>query len=271
MNQPLSTGPIISQTRPPPMNIILPKNPPKTNNMDLNFDFEGALEKMHVTIPLREAIKVPYVKERFNFFFKVSDEPMDPPIMLQVDHFRVQYGRHPPFFMKLLVYNKCLKNCMLDSGVGDNMMYLKVMEKLGLKATRPYMNVCGFESRAIPTHGVVENVQVCLGRYPERVIYMDIVVVDVPDVWGMLLSKNFVEMLGGTLEMDLNYINVPMNDMTISHLPNVPMAKVHVREIDDDVETSEKHKPIKESIPVFYPEYFPFASEEDFDKIQWKK
>jgi hypothetical protein len=40
------------------------------------------------------------------------------------------------------------------------MMSLKVMEKLGLKATQPYVNVCGFESRAIPTHGVVKNVEV---------------------------------------------------------------------------------------------------------------
>ena len=108
------------------------------------------------------------------------------------------------------------------------MMSLKVMEKLGLKVTRPYRNVCGFESKAIPTHGVVENVKVRLGRYPERVIHMDIVVVDVPDVWGMLLSEKFAAMLGGTLEMDLTYINVPMNDGTISRLQNVPMTNVHV-------------------------------------------
>jgi hypothetical protein len=117
-------------------------------------------------------------------------------------------------------------------------MSLKVMEKLILKATQPYMNVCGFESRAIHIHGLVENVEVFLGRYPEREIHMDIVVVDVLDVWGMLLSKKFTAMLGGTLEMDLTYINVPMNDRTISLLPNVPMAKVHVQEIDDNVETS---------------------------------
>jgi hypothetical protein len=131
--------------------------------------------------------------------------------------------------MTLLVNNKCLNNCMLDSGAGANMMSLKVMEKLGLKATRAYRNVCGFESMAIPTHGVVEMVEVCLGKYPERVIHMDIVVVDVPDVWGMLLSRKFGGMLGGTLEMDLTYINVPMKDGTIECLPNMPMAKAHVQ------------------------------------------
>jgi hypothetical protein len=45
--------------------------------------------------------------------------------MLQEDHFRVQYDGHPPFFMTLLINNKCLNNCMLDLGEGANMMSLK--------------------------------------------------------------------------------------------------------------------------------------------------
>jgi len=72
--------------------------------------------------------------------------------------------------MSLKVNNKCLNNCMLDLGAGANMMSLKVMEQLGLKTTWTYMNVCGFESRAIPTHGVVENVKLCLAKYPKRII-----------------------------------------------------------------------------------------------------
>jgi hypothetical protein len=118
---------------------------------------------------------------------------------------------------------------MLDSGVGANMMSLKVMEKLDLKAKRPYRNVCSFESMAMPTHRVVENVEVCLGKYLERVIHMGIVVVDVPYVWGMLFSRKFSSMLGSTLDMDLTYINVPMKNGTIEHLPNMLMAKVHVQ------------------------------------------
>jgi hypothetical protein len=76
--------------------------------------------------------------------------------------------------------------------------------------------------------------------------------------------------MGGTLEMDLTYINMPMNDGTISRLPNVPMTKVHVQEIDD-IGTSETHEPIKESLPVFSLDDLTFASEEDFDQIQRSK
>jgi len=227
------------------MNILLLKTPPKIDKVDLNFDFEGALEKMHVTIPLREVIKVPSVKERFEFCFKRSDGPMDPPIMLQVDHFSVQYDGHPPLFMTLFINSKFPNNYMLYLGAGTNMMSLKVMDKFSLKVTQPYRNVCSFESRAILTHGIVDNVEVCLGRYPERVIHMDIVVLDVLDMWGMLLSTKFVAMFGGTLDMDLTYINVPMNDGTIICLWNVPMTKVNVQEIGDDIGTSDTHEPIK--------------------------
>jgi hypothetical protein len=39
----------------------------------------------------------------------------------------------------------------------------------------------------------------------------------------------------------------------------------------DDIRTSETHEPTKESLLVFSPDDFPFASEEDFDQIQWSK
>jgi hypothetical protein len=162
------TDPKLPQQKlpPPPMSRLLP-NPtlPKANNADMNFDLESALAKMSVIVPLKEIIKVPSMKNRFERFFKVQDEPIYPPIMLQADHFRVQYDDHPPFFMSLQINNKCLNNCMLDSGAGANMMSLRVMEQLGLKTMRPYRNVCGFESRAIPTHGVVENVKALLAQY----------------------------------------------------------------------------------------------------------
>jgi hypothetical protein len=162
--------------------------------------------------------------------------------------------------MPLLVNNKCLNNYMLDSGVGANMMSLKVIDQLGLKDTWPYRNVCGFESKAIPTHGVVENVEAHLGKYPKRVIHMDVVVVYEPDVWGMILSRKFVAMLGGTLEMDLTYINVPMKYGNFAHLPNMPMAKPHVKYIDNDTKISETHEPIKEILPMFSPEDFIFTT-----------
>jgi hypothetical protein len=194
------------------------KVPPPKNHKDdkinLDFDLEGALSKMHVNVPLKEAIKIPSIKERFNNFFSRMAETVDPPIMLQENHFRIHYSANPPLFMTLAMNNKYLNNCMLDTSVGANMMSLKFMQQTGLKVTRPYRNVCGFESKAIPTHGVIENIEVQLKEFPEKTVHIDIIVFDVPDVWGMLLSRKFGAMIGGSLEMDLSFLQLPLKDGT---------------------------------------------------------
>jgi hypothetical protein len=41
-------------------------------------------------------------------------------------------------------------------------------------------------------------------------VVMDIVVVDVPPKFGMLLSRSWIKKLGGTLQMDLTYATIPV-------------------------------------------------------------
>jgi hypothetical protein len=61
--------PPADQTKNPPVDVIFPETS-NTERVNLNFDLEGALSKMFVTIPLREVIKVPSIKERFDNFFQ---------------------------------------------------------------------------------------------------------------------------------------------------------------------------------------------------------
>jgi hypothetical protein len=248
---------------------VLPPKTPKADKITLDFDFEGALSKMHVNVPLKEAVKIPSIKERFNTFFSGTIEPMDPPIMLQADHFRIQYGENPPFFMTLMMNNKYLNNCMLDTGAGANMMSLKVMQQMGLKVTRPYRNVCGFESKAIPTHGVVENVEVQLKEFPEKTVHIDIIVVDVPDVWGMLLSRKFGAMIGRSLEMDLTFLWLPLKDGATGRLLNMPITGTHVQDVVPTVNKAQKD--VIQTLQEYSPEDMPFTTEEDFDQIEWPK
>jgi hypothetical protein len=46
LNQPIHTIPAITQTKPSPLNIFLPKTP-KNERVDLNFDFEGVLPSLY--------------------------------------------------------------------------------------------------------------------------------------------------------------------------------------------------------------------------------
>jgi hypothetical protein len=67
--------PSTDQTKRPPVDVIFPKTS-NTEKVNLNFDLEGALSKMLVTIPLREVIKVRSMKERFDNFFQGLDGPL---------------------------------------------------------------------------------------------------------------------------------------------------------------------------------------------------
>ena len=57
------------------MDVIFPKTS-NAERVNLNFDLEGVLSKMFVTIPLREVIKVPSIRKRFDNFFQGSDGPL---------------------------------------------------------------------------------------------------------------------------------------------------------------------------------------------------
>jgi hypothetical protein len=111
-------------------------------------------------------------------------------------------------------------------------MSLKVMEHLSLKTTRTYGNVRGIASKKVKVYGLIEDVEFYLVDFPHISILMNIVVIDVSDAWGMLLSRNWAATLGGFLSMDLTYAYIPMEDGTFEVLYNRRATKVHVIEWD---------------------------------------
>jgi hypothetical protein len=132
-----------------------------------------------------------------------------------------------------------LNNCMLDSGASTNVMSLKVMEQLGLKTTRPYGNVCGIDSKRVKVYGLCEDVEVFLIDFPHINLLMNIVVIDVPDAWGMLLSRSWSASLGGFLSMDLTHAHIPMGDGTFEVLYSRERADKHVMDPNGPDYTSE--------------------------------
>ena len=88
-------------------------------------------------------------------------------------------------------------------------MTKKVMQQLGLRTTCPYQNVCAMDTRPVKVEGMIERQHVRLAKYPDIHVTMDILVIDVPDKWGILLSRKFGATLGGSIQMDWTYATVP--------------------------------------------------------------
>jgi hypothetical protein len=200
-------------------------------------------------------------------FLQVPIEKEDPPIILNTMYLDRPRDKYPPFYNSLGMNGLRLNNCMLDSGASANVVSLKVMQKLGLKTTRPYGNVCGIDSKRVKVLGVCEDVEVFLIEFPHISILMDIVVIDVPDAWGMLLAKSWFVALGGFLIMDLTHAHILMGDGTFQILYNQekddrhvmdPYGPDYVTECDYDVHTQ---------FIEYDPSELPFMQEDSIDVL----
>ena len=71
-----------------------------------------------------------------------------------------------------------------------------MMEQLNLRISRPYHNICAMDNKVVEVHGLIKDLQVHLAVFLDIQIVMDIVVIDVPDGWEMLLSRKWAADLG---------------------------------------------------------------------------
>jgi hypothetical protein len=184
-----------------------------------SFNFEHKIQKIRIPVPLTKLIKHEEFKKRF--FELLQSEASCPPIdsiNLQDEKPAVILGpmvedrddSSPPFYTSLNIHDKVLHNCLMDLGASHNLMPKTVMEELGLEVTRSYHDLYSFDSKKVQCLGVIKDLVVTLFQLPMKSVFMDIVVVDVPPKFGMLLSRYWVKRLGGTLQMDLTYATIPV-------------------------------------------------------------
>ena len=85
-----------------------------------------------------------------------------------------------------------------------------VMDELGLEITKSHHDLFSFDSRKVKCLDLIKDLAISLFQLPMRSMVMDIVVVDVPPKFGMLLSRAWIKRLGGTFQNDLSYATVPV-------------------------------------------------------------
>jgi hypothetical protein len=194
-----------------------PSNEVKASDKSaFSFNFESEIQKVKIHMPLTELMK----NEIFKSAILKSLEPKTSSsvdfVNLQDDKPTVTIGPMiddrddscPPFYISLNVHDKILHNCLLDSGASHNLMPKAVMDELGLEVTKPYHDLFSFESRKFRCLGLIKDLVINLAQFPMRSMVMDVVVVDIPPKFGLLLSRPWGKRLGGTLQMDLSYATI---------------------------------------------------------------
>jgi hypothetical protein len=86
-----------------------------------------------------------------------------------------------------------------------------------------------------------------LDIYPEVSISMDVIVIDVPNAWGMLFSRKWAATLGGSFQMDLSYATIPIGYGSYVTLYNHPVTRNHVEDPSNRDDWSENEFEGKET------------------------
>ena len=82
--------------------------------------------------------------------------------------------------------------------------------------------------REVEVVGIILNLHVKLAKYLDIDMSMDVVVIDVIDNWGMLLSRKWATTLGGYIQMDWTYATIPTSENTRVILHGEKLRKRHV-------------------------------------------
>ena len=99
---------------------------------------------------------------------------------------------------------------MLDLGASHNLMPRIIMDELGLEVTSPYNDLFSFDYNKVKFLGLIKYLVISLAQIPYKTLVMDVVVVDIPPKFGMLLSRSWVAKLKDSLQMDMSYTTIPI-------------------------------------------------------------
>ena len=67
---------------------------------------------------------------------------------------------------------------------------------------------------------------------------MDLVVINFPPTYGMILSRKWVAGLGGYLMMDLLYLGVPNSDSALIRINREPYYEKHLEIVEEGIKNT---------------------------------
>lgn len=96
----------------------------------------------------------------------------------------------PPLLITLRIAGKNLHNCLVDGGVGGNVMPYETCKKLNLPIVQSPKKVTQLDKTKVRVVGMVMDKYIQIAANPHIVQYIDIQIVDIPEYYGLILAKD---------------------------------------------------------------------------------
>lgn len=127
----------------------------------------------------------------------------------QIKHPMILYqGKDEPplFLLSIKIFRKLVHNCLVDSGASSNVMPLVMCEKLGVIPTWTNKKVTKLDKTEVPMIGELNNIHMQLAANPRVQSCIEISIFDIPNGYGMLLSRDWSRKLKGYISTDFSHM-----------------------------------------------------------------
>jgi ribonuclease HI len=117
----------------------------------------------------------------------------------------------PPFLLNFKIFKRNVHNCMVESRASSNVMPWSVCQKINAEVEPSSLKIIQLDRTDVKVIGEVKNVLIRLSSNPKVHQVIDIIVVDIPEVYGLFLSRDWSEQLHGYFATDWSHLWPPEN------------------------------------------------------------
>ena len=95
----------------------------------------------------------------------------------------------PPFLLTFKIINRNVDNCLVDSGASSNVMPYLVCKRLNAQPKMCRTKIIQLDRSRVKVIGELKDVMVRLSSNLKVHHVIDVIVVDIPEAYGVILSR----------------------------------------------------------------------------------
>lgn len=112
----------------------------------------------------------------------------------------------PPFLLTYDIFNRNVHNCLVDSRASSNIMPRTVCTKLNITPQKSAIHIVQLEKTKVEVLGELASVSIRLSSNRKVSQIIDILVVDIPEFYGLILSRDWSKNLQGYFATDWSHM-----------------------------------------------------------------
>eukprot|EP00253_Pinus_taeda_P006092 PITA_06092 len=117
----------------------------------------------------------------------------------------------PPFLLTYEIYNRNIHNCLINSRESSNIIPVSICSKLNIEPQKSAIHIVQLDRTKVQVLGEINFVTIRLSVDPRVVQRIDILIADIPEFIGLILSRDWSEKLHGYISTGWSHMWLPYN------------------------------------------------------------